>query len=121
MTKRKKKKRSILVLHVQSSRQSFSIREICGLPHSQFPAKYGDFALGLFLSQSPLDGVESVVCGQSDVPAADGGADRPCQDVRLRVETDAHSISVHHPQGAVVAQLIAVPHLVCRGRQMHTV
>lgn len=89
-------------------------------PHPQLPAKHGDLALGLLLAQAPLDGVEAVVGGQRDVPAADGGADGAGQDVRLRVEADAHAVSVHHPQGAVVAQLIAVPDLVCRGRERDT-
>lgn len=32
------------------------------------------------------------------------------------MEADAHPVGIHHPQGAVVTQLVAVPHLVCRGR-----
>jgi len=88
-----------------------------GRTHPQLPAEHGDPALGLLLAQPPLDGVEAVVGGQGDVPPPDGGADGARQDVGLRVEADAHPVGVHHPQGAVVAQLVAVPHLVCRGQQ----
>lgn len=88
-----------------------------GGTHPQLPPEHGDLALGLLLAQAPLDGVEAVVGGQRDVPAADGGADGAGQDVGLRVEADAHAVGVHHPQGAVVAQLVAVPDLVCRGRE----
>lgn len=90
--------------------------------HPQFPAKNCDLALGLLLAQTPLNGVEAVVRGQGDVPPADGGAHGTCQDVGLRVKADAHPVGVHHSQGPVVAQLVAVPHLVCRWRQgTHTV
>lgn len=88
-----------------------------GPTHPQLPPEHGDLALGLLLAQAPLDGVEAVVGGQRDVPAADGGADGAGQDVGLRVEADAHAVGVHHPQGAIVAQLVAVPDLVCRGRE----
>lgn len=30
------------------------------------------------------------------------------------MEADAHPIGVHHPQGAVVTELVAVPHLIWR-------
>lgn len=64
--------------------------------YPQLPPKHGDLALGLLLAQSPLNGVEPIVCRQSDVPSADGWTDRTRQDVRLCVETDAHPIGVHH-------------------------
>lgn len=83
--------------------------------YPQLPPEHGDLALCLLLAQTPLDGVEAIVRGQGDVPSTDCRADRTCQDVRLRVETDAHSVGVHYSQSAVVAQLIAVPHLICRG------
>ena len=35
----------------------------------------------------------------------------------LSVKADAHTVSIHDPQGSIVAQLVAVPDLVCRGRQ----
>lgn len=88
-----------------------------GATHSELPPEHGDLALGLLLAQTPFDGVEAVVSGQGDVPAADGGADGAGQDVGLGVEADAHPVGVHHPQGAVVAQLVAVPHLVCSGNK----
>lgn len=81
--------------------------------HSQLPPEHSDFALGLLLAQAPFDRVEAVVSRQGDVPAADRGADGACQDVGLRMKADAHAISVHHSQGPVVAELVAVPHLVC--------
>ena len=80
--------------------------------HPQFPAEDRDFSLGELFAQAPLDGVEAVVGGQGDVPPPDGGAHRPGQDVRLRVVADAHPVGVHHPHGAVGAQLVGVPHLV---------
>lgn len=83
--------------------------------YPQLPAKHSDLALGLLFAQTPLDGVETVVRGQSDVPPTDRRTDRACQDVRLCVEADAHSVGVHDSQSAVVAQLIAVSHLICRG------
>lgn len=85
--------------------------------YPQLPPKHGDLALGLLLAESPLNGVQTIVCGQGDVPSANCRTDRTCQDVGLRVETDAHSVGVHHSQGPIIAQLIAVPHLVCRGTQ----
>lgn len=91
-----------------------SLYKISNYP--QLPPKHGDPALGLLFAQTPLNGVEAVVGGQGDVPPADSGADGTCQDVGLSVEADAHSVGIHHSQGAVVAQLIAVPHLVCRER-----
>lgn len=84
--------------------------------YPQLPAEDGDLALGLLLAEAPLDGVEAVVRGQADVPAADGGTDRPGQDMGLRVEADAHPVGIHHPERPVVTQLVAVPHLVCKGR-----
>lgn len=30
------------------------------------------------------------------------------------MEADAHPVGVHHPQGTVVAELVAVPHLIWR-------
>lgn len=85
--------------------------------HSELPPEHGDPALGLLLAQTPFNGVEAVVSGQGDVPAANRRADGACQEVGLGVKADAHTISVHHSQGPIVAQLVAVPHLVCRGRE----
>lgn len=41
--------------------------------HPKFPAKHSDLALGQFFAQPPLNGVQTVISGKGDVPAADGG------------------------------------------------
>lgn len=37
------------------------------------------------------------------------------------MKTDAHPVGVPHSQGAVVAQLVAVPHLVCCQRDEYII
>lgn len=82
--------------------------------YAQLPAKHRDLALGQLFSHAPLNGVEAAVSGQTDVAPPDGWAYRSCNDVWFRVEADAHPISIGHSQCAIVVQLIAIAHLVCK-------
>lgn len=61
---------------------------------------------------APLDGVQAILHGQRDVAAPDGGGDGACEDVGLTVEADSHAVGVHHPQGSIIAELVAVSHLI---------
>lgn len=88
--------------------------ELGGTTYPELSAKDGDLAFNLLLSQAPLDGVQAILHGQGDVAAPDGGGDGAREDMGLAVEADAHPVGVHHPQGAVIAELVAVPHLIWR-------
>lgn len=83
-----------------------------GPTYPKLPPKDGDFAFDLFLPQAPLDGVQAILHGQRDVAAPDGGGDGACEDVGLTVEADSHAVGVHHPQGSIIAELVAVSHLI---------
>lgn len=85
-----------------------------GTTYPELPAKDSDFAFDLFLSEAPLNGVEAILHGQGDVAAPNSGGDGASQDVGLAVEADPHPIGIHHPQGTVIAELVAVPHLIWR-------
>lgn len=88
--------------------------------YPELPSEYCDLALGLLFAQTPLNRVQAIICGQCDVSSANRRTNRACKDVRFCVETDSHPVSVHHSEGTIVAELVAVPHLVCRGEKCKT-
>lgn len=81
--------------------------------YPELPAEDVDFALGLLLPEPPLHQVLAVLAGQGHVPLGHGRVGGAGQHVRLRLVVRVEPAGVDDPQRAVVADLVAVPQLVC--------
>lgn len=67
----------------------------------------------MFLPEPPLHQVLAVLPGEGHVPLGHGGVGRAGQHVRLRLVVGVEPAGVDDPQGAVIADLVAVSQLVC--------
>lgn len=85
-------------------------------PYPQSPFKRRNVAFVLLLALPPLDEVCIVLSGQGDVAFAQGGVDRPGQDVRLRAEADLHPAGEGDAQRAVRTHTIGALGIFCRQR-----
>lgn len=81
--------------------------------YPELSAKDVDFPLGLLLPEPPLHQVLAVLPGEGHVPLGHGWVGGAGQHVRLRLVVGVEPAGVDDPQGAVVADLVAVSQLVC--------
>lgn len=80
--------------------------------YPELSSKHSHFSFNLFLPEAPLYGIQAILHGQGNVTSTYCWSHCTSKDVWLTVEADAHSIGIHHSQGTIITELIAVPHLI---------